>query len=50
MKQKVILLRSPQFFHSQASLIIFTIVDDNVQILFVRHSAQQPIFNEDDQE
>lgn len=30
--------------------IIFTIVDDSVQILFVRHSSQKPIFDEDDQE
>ncbi|MTJ51495.1 type II toxin-antitoxin system RelE/ParE family toxin [Anabaena sp. UHCC 0253] len=26
--------------------IIFTIVDDNVQILFVRHTAQKPIVDE----
>ncbi|WP_242038869.1 hypothetical protein [Anabaena lutea] len=26
--------------------IIFTIVDDNVQILFVRHAAQKPMIDE----
>lgn len=30
--------------------ILFTIVDDTVQILFVRHAAQKPIIDELDEE
>ncbi|MGA9377591.1 MAG: type II toxin-antitoxin system RelE/ParE family toxin [Phormidium sp.] len=30
--------------------ILFTIVDDTVQIIFVRHAAQKPIINESDEE
>ncbi|AFZ26052.1 plasmid stabilization system protein [Cylindrospermum stagnale PCC 7417] len=30
--------------------ILFTIVDDTVQILFVRHAAQKPMIDESDEE
>jgi plasmid stabilization system protein ParE len=30
--------------------ILFTIVDDSVQILFVRHTAQKPMIDESDEE
>jgi len=30
--------------------IIFTIVDDSVQILFVRHAAQKPMIDESDED
>lgn len=30
--------------------ILFTIVDDSVQIIFVRHAAQKPIIGESDEE
>jgi hypothetical protein len=30
--------------------ILFTIVDDSVQILFLRHAAQKPIIDEDTEE
>lgn len=30
--------------------ILFTIVDDSVQILFVRHTAQKPLIDESDEE
>ncbi len=30
--------------------ILFTIIDDSVQILFVRHTSQKPIIDESDEE
>ena len=30
--------------------ILFTIVDDSVQIIFVRHAAQKPMIDESDEE
>jgi plasmid stabilization system protein ParE len=30
--------------------ILFTVIDDSVQILFVRHAAQKPIIDESDEE
>jgi plasmid stabilization system protein ParE len=30
--------------------ILFTIVDDSVQVLFVRHAAQKPMIDESDEE
>ncbi|WP_225895884.1 hypothetical protein [Dendronalium phyllosphericum] len=30
--------------------ILFTIVDDSVQVLFVRHAAQKPMTDESDEE
>ncbi len=30
--------------------ILFTIVDDSIQVLFVRHTAQKPMIDESDEE